>query len=109
MDSQLIVCLIVGFYVGFGFYCITAPKQGENKHLSLIIPIPCTQKGLHIHHWIYLLAAYPFVLAYPLAVGFCLGGILQSFVWYDDSFDIVVPRYPAPAPSPEAATPSDLA
>lgn len=88
----------VGFVVGFAVYCFTAPKEGENRHLSLIIPVPLTTKALHIHDWLYLLLVYPLTVVWqvPALQGFCLGGVVQSFVWYTDSFEVVVDRNPTP-------------
>lgn len=79
---------------GFVFYCYTAPMQGQNRHLSLIIDIPYTEKAYHCHHWNYLLCVFPFAYWFQSQVlmGFCMGGIIQSFCWYDDNFQIIIPR-----------------
>lgn len=86
---------ISGFIVGFCLYCITAPEEGKNTHLSCIIPIPLTDKYFHLHHWIYLtIFGLPLTMIYfpnqLFLYGFCFGGIIQSFVWYSDSFRIIV-------------------
>lgn len=90
METWLWAC--AGFTTGFCFYCITSPKQGENHHRSCILAIPCTDKAIHAHHYMYLLLAFPFVYPMIFPCGFCAWGIVQSFVWYTDSFEIIVPR-----------------
>lgn len=97
--NPLFIQFVVGAAIGFCLYCVTAPRQGENKEYSLIIPIPWRRgKACHIHHHLYLLMLSPLAILCrsPVAYGFCIGGIVQSFVWYTDFFDIIVPQYQHP-------------
>jgi hypothetical protein len=87
--------LILGFFIGFVFYCASSPKQDANPHRSCIIPVPYTTKAVHIHHWLYLLLILPilwFKFNNYFLSGFCIGGIVQSFIWYSDSMVFIVKR-----------------
>jgi hypothetical protein len=83
---------ILGCLTGFTFYCFSSPAQGANPHRSCILPIPCTTKAFHLHQWNYLLLLLPLVYPQFFLCGFCVGGIVQSFVWYTDSLECIVPR-----------------
>jgi hypothetical protein len=74
---------------GYAFFTFSSPPQGDSSR-SLLLPVPGTEYSIHIHHWIYLLGAIPvFLPFFPVGVGFCVGGIIQSFTTYSDSFTIL--------------------
>jgi hypothetical protein len=75
--------------LGYTFFTLSSAPEG-NPERSLFLPVPGTEYQLHLHHWIYLLGAIPLCYPFfPAGVGFCVGGILQSFTTYSDSWVII--------------------
>jgi hypothetical protein len=72
---------VVGIVLGFLSYCITAPKGDYSKSLRI--------KGVHIHHWIYLIPVMYIMRTNILLVGFCVGGIIQGITMYSDWYKII--------------------
>ena len=75
---------VLGIFIGFVSYCITAPIEG---HFSRSCRIPLGNKFLHIHHWMYLIPVLFFSTNIVLS-GFCIGGIFQGIVMYSDWYKI---------------------
>ena len=81
MMNNRIRKIIIGILLGFIFYCVLSPDQG-NYSRSVIM------YNFHIHHWIYLSVILIGILVaryqFDLLIGFCIGGIIQGLTMYSD-------------------------
>lgn len=96
---------VIWFMIGFTLYCFSAPHEGKNRELTLIIPIPYTNVAVHVHHWIYLTIVLTIAFSVPIVKGFCLGGITQSLIWYTDWYKVFINRNTQDASSSSSSSP----
>jgi hypothetical protein len=104
MNKTIVPVSLIGIVLGYTSFTITSSDHtnGKNKfdlwfekttgfyiNTSLKFEIN-PELNLHIHHWLVLLSLLLLLGdKYPLISGFCIGGIIQSFVTYDDCFEVI--------------------
>jgi len=103
--SSYVPLVALGSLLGYIFFSITSSNRtgGRNKfdvwisnlldhNINTSIKFNFFDWKIHLHHWIILLIVAIFAGYYQnlFIFGFCIGGIIQSFLFYEDSFQIIL-------------------
>ena len=102
--SSYIPLVVLGSLLGYIFFSITSSNRtgGRNKFdvwvsnlldhdINTSIKFNFFDWKIHLHHWIILLVVAIFTgYRNPFIFGLCIGGILQSFLFYEDCFELMV-------------------
>ena len=105
LQAQVVLGAVIGCVYakwGLGTHAGTIPRIRPTVWPVLyrgmiMIPLPRTERALHLHHWLVYAVLLPWLAPWPVAWGAAMSLAVQG-VLYNDCLHFVVPRpadYPA--------------